>query len=105
MRDAWDEPYARLNNEITSMKTAIGDLSQRTTDAVGDFGVVAWKQARRGVRNARESVDSAVANAADAAARLRLPRHCKPRRLATRYRARSRSARCRQWLSPYGSDF
>ena len=41
VRDTSDEPYARLDNEITSMKTAIGDLSQRTTDAVGDFGVVA----------------------------------------------------------------
>jgi hypothetical protein len=88
VRDASDEPYARLDNEITSMKTAIGDLSQRTTDAVGDFGVVAWKQARRGVRNARESVDSAVADAADVSARLRLRRNCNLRRLATRHRTR-----------------
>jgi hypothetical protein len=54
LRDASDEPYAQLDNEITSMKIAIGELSQRTADAVGDFGVVARKQAKRGVRNARE---------------------------------------------------
>ena len=65
VRDASDEPYARLDNEITSMKTAIGDLSQRITDAVGDFGAAAQKQARRGVRSARASVDSAVTDVAD----------------------------------------
>jgi hypothetical protein len=45
-----------------------------------DFGVVVWKH----VRNSRESVDSAIADAADVSARLQLRRNCKPRRLATR---------------------
>jgi hypothetical protein len=41
-RDALsNEPCARLDKEITSINTAIGDFSQRTTDAVGDFGVMA----------------------------------------------------------------
>ena len=62
---ASNEAYARLDKEITSMRTAIGDLSQRITDALGDFGSVARKQAKRGVKDARASVDSAVADAAD----------------------------------------
>ena len=65
MRDASNEAYARLDKEITSLKSAIGDLSQRITEAVGDFGAIARKRARRGVRNARAGVDSAVADAAD----------------------------------------
>jgi len=64
-RDASNEAYARLDKEMTSLKTAIGDLSQRITDAVGDFGAAAQKQARRGVRSARASVDSAVTDVAD----------------------------------------
>ena len=32
---------------------------------MGDFGAIARKRARRGVRNARAGVDSAVADAAD----------------------------------------
>jgi ElaB/YqjD/DUF883 family membrane-anchored ribosome-binding protein len=63
--DVSNEAYARLDEEITSMKTAIGDHSQRITDAAGDFGVVARKEAGRGVKSVRASVGSAVADAAD----------------------------------------
>jgi ElaB/YqjD/DUF883 family membrane-anchored ribosome-binding protein len=70
VRDASNEAYARMDKEITSIKTAIGDLSQRITDAVSEFGVVAREQARRVVRNARASVDPAVADAADRVAKV-----------------------------------
>jgi len=100
MRDASNEAYARLDKEITSLKSAIGDLSQRITEAVGDFGAIARKRARRGVRNARAGVDSAVADAADRVSAVTNAAQQRPRRLATRCRTRSRSARCRWWLSP-----
>jgi hypothetical protein len=63
-----------LHPEKTRL-TAIGDLLERITD---DFGVVARKQARRGVRHARASVDSAVADAADRQQRRRLGCHAPP---------------------------
>ena len=54
-----------MDKEITSIKAANGDLSQRVTDAVSDLGGAARKKAARGVGSARANVDSAVASAAD----------------------------------------
>jgi ElaB/YqjD/DUF883 family membrane-anchored ribosome-binding protein len=62
-----DEAYARLEKEMTAMKTTIGNLSQQVADATSSVGDVARTQARRGLRRARANIDSIVSDASDRA--------------------------------------
>ena len=62
-----DNAYARLEKDITAVKTDIAHLSQQISEAVNALGAVAQGEARRGMRNARANVDSAMADASDRA--------------------------------------
>ena len=56
-----DKAYARL----AAVKNDIARLSQQISEAVNALGAVAQGQARRGLRNARANVDSAMSDASD----------------------------------------
>jgi ElaB/YqjD/DUF883 family membrane-anchored ribosome-binding protein len=60
-----DDPFTRLDKEITAMKNAIGDLSEQVADAASDIGAVAQSQARRGLKNARSHVNAMMSDASD----------------------------------------
>ncbi len=62
-----DKGYARLEKDLTAMKNDIAPLTQQISDAVNALGAVAQGQARRGLRNARANVDSAISDASDRA--------------------------------------
>jgi len=65
--EADDKAYARLEKDLTAVKSDIADLSQQLSDAVNALGVVAQSRARRGLRNARANVESVVSDASDRA--------------------------------------
>ena len=60
---ASDDPFTRLEKEMTAMKNAIGDLSEQVADAASDIGAVAQSQARRGLKNARSHVNAMMSDA------------------------------------------
>jgi ElaB/YqjD/DUF883 family membrane-anchored ribosome-binding protein len=65
MRDAMknlsdDANYQRLEKDVTSVKNDIAALTDQITDAINAFAGQAQKQARRGYKQARANVDSAV---------------------------------------------
>ena len=65
MRDAMknlsdDANYQRLEKDVTSVKNDIAALTDQITDALNSFAGTANKQARRGYKQARANVDSAV---------------------------------------------
>jgi ElaB/YqjD/DUF883 family membrane-anchored ribosome-binding protein len=62
-----DKAYARLEKDLTAVKTDIAHLSQQISEAVNALGAVALGQARRGLRNARANVDSVMSDASDRA--------------------------------------
>jgi ElaB/YqjD/DUF883 family membrane-anchored ribosome-binding protein len=62
-----DDPFARLEKEMTAMKNAIGDLSEQVADAASDISAVAQSQARRGLKNARSHVNAMMSDASDRA--------------------------------------
>ena len=62
-----DKGYARLEKDLTAVKNDIAPLTQQISDAVNALGAVAQGQARRGLRNARANVDSAISDASDRA--------------------------------------
>ena len=62
-----DKAYARLEKDLTGVKNDIAHLSQQISEAVNALGAVAQGQARRGLRNARASVDSVMSDASDRA--------------------------------------
>ena len=64
MRDlADDATYQRLEKDVTSVKNDIAALTDQITDALNTFAGAARKQARRGYKQARENVDSALDDA------------------------------------------
>ena len=65
--EADDKAYARLEKDLTAVKNDIAHLSQQISEAVNALGAVAQGQARRGLRNARASVDSVMSDASDRA--------------------------------------
>ena len=53
-----DSVYARLEKDLTAVKNDVAHLSQQISEAVNALGAVAQRQARRGLRNAGQSVVS-----------------------------------------------
>jgi ElaB/YqjD/DUF883 family membrane-anchored ribosome-binding protein len=61
MRDLADKAtYERLEKEVGAVKDDISALTDQITDALNTFAGNAKKQARRGYKQARANVDSAV---------------------------------------------
>src|SRR5439155_19918558 len=52
--------YERLQKDVTAVKNDIAALTDQITDALNSFAGTATKQARRGYKQARANVDSAV---------------------------------------------
>jgi ElaB/YqjD/DUF883 family membrane-anchored ribosome-binding protein len=52
--------YERLEKDVAAVKNDISALTEQITDALNTFAGSARKQARRGYKQARASVDSAV---------------------------------------------
>ena len=52
--------YERLEKDVAAVKNDITALSDQITDALNSFAGTAKKQARRGYKQARANVDSAV---------------------------------------------
>ena len=53
-------PYERLEKDVAAVKHDISALTDQITDALNSFAGTAQKQARRGYKQARANVDSAV---------------------------------------------
>jgi ElaB/YqjD/DUF883 family membrane-anchored ribosome-binding protein len=61
MRNLTDKAtYERLEKEVAAVKNDISALTDQITDALNSFAGTAKKQARRGYKQARDNVDSAV---------------------------------------------
>jgi ElaB/YqjD/DUF883 family membrane-anchored ribosome-binding protein len=66
MRDlADDAAYQRLKKDVTAVKDDIAALTDQITDALNTFAGAATKQARRGYKQARANVDSAIDDASE----------------------------------------
>src|SRR5258707_7241946 len=53
-------PYERLEKDVPAVKNDISALTDQITDVLNSFAGTAKKQARRGYKEARANVDSAV---------------------------------------------
>ena len=62
-----DSVYARLEKDLTAVKNDVAHLSLQISEAVNALGAVAQRQARRGLRNAGQSVVSLITVAPDRA--------------------------------------
>jgi ElaB/YqjD/DUF883 family membrane-anchored ribosome-binding protein len=61
MRDWTDKATReRLEKDVAAVKSDIAALTDQITDALNTFANSSGKQARRGYRQARENVDSAI---------------------------------------------
>jgi ElaB/YqjD/DUF883 family membrane-anchored ribosome-binding protein len=61
MRNLTDKAtYERLEKDVAAVKNDITALTEQITDAINSFVGTARKQARRGYKQARTNVDSAV---------------------------------------------
>ena len=61
MTDKTDKAtYERLEKDVTAVKNDISALTDQITDVLNSFAGTAKKQARRGYKQARANVDSAV---------------------------------------------
>jgi ElaB/YqjD/DUF883 family membrane-anchored ribosome-binding protein len=61
MRNMTDKAtYERLEKDVAAVKNDISALTDQITDALNSFAGTAGKQARRGYKQARANVDSAV---------------------------------------------
>ena len=61
MRNLTDKAtFERLEKDVTAVKNDISALTDQITDALNSFAGNATKQARRGYKEARANVDSAV---------------------------------------------
>ena len=61
MRNMTDKAtYERLEKDVAAVKNDISALTDQITDALNSFAGNATKQARRGYKEARANVDSAV---------------------------------------------
>ena len=64
MRNPTDKAtYERLEKDVTAVKNDIAALTEQITDALNAFAGDAKKQARRGYKQARANVDSALDDA------------------------------------------
>ena len=60
IRSKAGEAYDRLEKDMSNVKSDIGALTNQITDALDALAGAAKKQARRGYKQARANVDSAV---------------------------------------------
>jgi ElaB/YqjD/DUF883 family membrane-anchored ribosome-binding protein len=66
MKDLADEAnYQRLEKDVNTVKDDIAALTDQITDALNTFAGAAKKQARRGYKQARANVDSAIDDASE----------------------------------------
>ena len=66
MKNLADEAtYERLEKDVTAVKNDIAALTDQITDALNTFAGAAQKQARRGYKQARANVDSALDDASE----------------------------------------
>jgi len=66
MKNLTDEAtYERLEKDVTAVKNDIAALTEQITDALNSFAGTAKKQARRGYKQARANVDSAMEEASE----------------------------------------
>jgi ElaB/YqjD/DUF883 family membrane-anchored ribosome-binding protein len=65
MKDLGDDARQRLEKDVTSVKNDIAALTDQITDVLNNFAGVAKKQARRGYKQARANVDSALDEASE----------------------------------------
>jgi len=59
------DTYKRLEKDLTAVKNDISALTDQITDALNAFTGQASKQARRGIKQARENVDSVMSDASE----------------------------------------
>src|SRR5271165_2343404 len=64
---AEEEAYARLQKDLTAVKNDIAHFSQQIADAVNALTTIAQRETRRGMRRARENVDTVMADASERA--------------------------------------
>ena len=60
--------YERLEKDVAAVKNDISALTDQITDALNAFAGTASKQARRGYKEARANVDSAMSTMCPSAA-------------------------------------
>ena len=61
MQDMTDQAtYQRLEKDVSAVKNDIAALTDQITDALNSFAGAARKRARRGAKEARANVDSAI---------------------------------------------
>jgi ElaB/YqjD/DUF883 family membrane-anchored ribosome-binding protein len=66
MKNLTDEAtYERLEKDVTAVKNDIAALTDQITDALNTFAGTAKKQARRGYKQARANVDTALDDASE----------------------------------------
>ena len=66
MRNLTDKAnLERLEKDVAAVKNDISALTDQITDALNTFAGTAGKQARRGYKQARENVDSALDDASE----------------------------------------
>ncbi len=66
MKNLMDEAtYERLEKDVTAVKNDIAALTDQITDALNTFAGTAQKQARRGYKQARANVDTALDDASE----------------------------------------
>jgi ElaB/YqjD/DUF883 family membrane-anchored ribosome-binding protein len=65
MKDLGDDARQRLEKDVNSVKNDIAALTDQITDVLNNFAGVARKQARRGYKQARANVDSALDEASE----------------------------------------
>ena len=66
MRNLTDKAtYERLEKDVAAVKNDIAALTEQITDALNSFAGTAKKQARRGYKEARANVDSAMEEASE----------------------------------------
>jgi ElaB/YqjD/DUF883 family membrane-anchored ribosome-binding protein len=66
MKNLADEAtYERLEKDVTAVKNDIAALTDQITDALNTFAGTAQKQARRGYKQARANVDTALDDASE----------------------------------------
>ena len=65
MKDLGDDVRQRLEKDVNSVKSDIAALTDQITDVLNSFAGTARKQARRGYKQARANVDSALDEASE----------------------------------------
>ena|ERR1700761_1531283 len=66
MKDLADHAtYQRLEKDVNTVKDDIAALTDQITDALNTFAGAAKKQARKGYKQARENMDSAIDDASE----------------------------------------